>query len=256
MVHDLPGVGRAPARPPATSCSSLDAPKAAETDRRLGRRRRGALMGGVQEWRSTAQRHADDATSPRPAASSRSRADETRARPAAALRHRQARSTTAGARCHRPRLVAATSACCGPGAAAARRWPAPTRWCAPRIDPAFLSDRDDVDAARRAASSSLRRILRQPALSAAGARTCAATGRPTTERRADRALHPRQRRHRSTTRSAAAGWGRGPATSSTHDCASRACSGTARGRRVDHAEHRVRQHQRADDHDRRARRPT
>ena len=76
---------------------------------------------------------------------------------------------------------------------------------APRIDPNFLAERDDVDRLVRGFKA-MRRILAQPRSPATARASCDVGGGA--ERRRDRGLHPRPRRHDLPPGRHAAAWGR------------------------------------------------
>ena len=119
---------------------------------------------------------------------------------------------------------------------------------APLIDPNFLAERDDVD--RLVRGFKLMRI--DPAAAGIGrlhgprARRVGACA----DRRADRGLHPQLRRH-DLPPGGHLPHGLRAARRGGRAVARARPAGPARGRCIDHAAHRQRQHQRADDHDRR-----
>ena len=119
---------------------------------------------------------------------------------------------------------------------------------APRIDPNFLAERDDLERLVRGFKL-MRTILSQRALADHGARELDNIGQRA-DRRADRGVRARTRRHHL---SPGGQLPHGPGPARRRRCATARArhAGAARGRRVDHAAHRRRQHQRADDHDRR-----
>ena len=150
----------------------------------------------------------------------------------AAFRHRRW-STTTRASCISATASPATSACCGRRAAAASRSQSADPLAAPRIDPDFLADPEDLEALVKGVEDDARASSRRRRCAICGGKELFTAGRH--ERRRDRDSHiraradtdlppgrhlphGRRRRRRWSTRNCACAASRGCASSTPRSC--------------------------------------